>query len=81
MAPKWDYKLTGRLRLSIDNLPYFSGPVRGTWADGRIQLVETCLGYFVIGLKVAAAAIKKNRLEREESARQREVERKRREEQ
>lgn len=81
MAPKWDYKLTGRLRLSIDNLPYFSGPVRGTWADGRIQLVENCLGDFVIGLKVAAAAIKKNRLEREESAWQREVERKRREEQ
>ena len=46
MAPKWDYKLTGRLRLSIDNLPYASGPVRGTWADGRIQIVENCLGDF-----------------------------------
>ena len=44
MAPKWNYKLTGRLRLSIDNLPYSSGPVRGPWADGRIQIVENCLG-------------------------------------
>jgi hypothetical protein len=81
MAPKWDYKLTGRLRLSIDNLPYSSWPVRGTWADGRIQLVENCLGAFVVGLKVAAAAIKKSRLKSEEWARRREEERKQREEQ
>jgi len=79
MAPKWDYKLTGRLRLSIDNLPYSSGQVRGSWADGRIQLVENCLGDFIVGVKVAAAAIKKSRLEREESARRREEERKQRE--
>lgn len=65
MAPKWDYELTGRLRSSIDNLPYSSGPVRGTWADGRIQLVEHCIGNFIVGLNVAAAAIKKNRLERD----------------
>ena len=80
MAPKWDYKLTGRLRLSIDNLPYASGPVRGTWADGRIQIVENCLGDFVVGLKVAAAAIKKHRIESEAWARRREEERKQREE-
>jgi hypothetical protein len=78
-APKWEYKLTGRLRLSIDNLPYSSGPVRGTWADGRIQLVENCLGDFIVGVKVAAAAIKKSRLEREEWALRREQERKQRE--
>ncbi len=81
MAPKWDRKLTGRLRLSIDNLPYASGPVRGTWADGRIQLIENCLGDFIVGLKVAAAAIKKHRIESEEWARRREIERKQREEQ
>lgn len=80
-APKWDYKHTGRLRLSVDNLPYSSGPVRGSWEDGRIQLVENCLGDFVVGVKVAAAVIKNNRLEREERARQREIERKQREEQ
>jgi hypothetical protein len=80
MVPKSDYKFTGRLRLSIDNLLYASGPVRGTWADGRIQLVENCLGDFILGLKVAAAAIKKHRLESEELARRREEERKQREE-
>jgi hypothetical protein len=80
-APKWDYKLTGRLRLSIDNLPYFSGPLRATWADGRVQTVENCLGDFMVGIKVAAAAIKKNRLGSEERERRREEERKQREEQ
>ena len=55
--------------------------MRGTWADGRIQLVENCLGDFIVGLKVAAAAIKKNRLESEEWARRREIGRKQREEQ
>jgi predicted ribosome quality control (RQC) complex YloA/Tae2 family protein len=81
LAPKWVYKVTGRLRLSIDNLPYSSGPMRGTWADGRIQLVENCLGDFIVGLKVAAAAIKTHRQESEEWARRREEEREQREEQ
>jgi hypothetical protein len=79
-APKWDYKLTGRLRLSIDSVPY-SCHIRATWADGRVQIVENCIGDFIVGLKVAAAAIKKNRLESEAWARRREEERKQREEQ
>ena len=81
MAPKWDYKLTGKLRLSIDNLPYASGPIRSSWADGKVQILENCLGDFVVGVKVAAAAIKKHRIESEEWARRREIERKQREEQ
>jgi len=80
MAPKWDYKLTGRLRLSIDNLPYPSH-VRATWADGKIQIVENCIGDFIVGLKVAAAAIKKSRLEREAWDRRWEEERRKKEEQ
>jgi hypothetical protein len=86
-APEWDYKLSGRLRLSIDNLPYGSGPLRSSWADGRVQILENCLGDFIVGVKVAAAAIKKHRIEseewarrREQEARQREEERKRQEE-
>ena len=81
MAPKWDYKRTGRLRLSIDNLPYASGPLRGSWADGKVQILENCVGDFIVGVKVAAAAIKKHRIESEEWARRREIERKQREEQ
>jgi hypothetical protein len=79
MAPKWDYKPTGRLRLSIDNLPY-SSHVRATWADGKIQILENCIGDFIVGVKVAGAAIKKSRLEHEERERRWEEERRQREE-
>ena len=80
MAPKWNYKLIGRLRLSIESVPY-SSHIRATWADGRIQILENCVGDFIVGLKVASAAIKKSRLESEAWARRREDERKQREEQ
>jgi hypothetical protein len=79
-APKYDYKLTGRLQLQIANLPPYMGPIRRTWADGKQQRIEDCIGHFMVGLTVAAAAIRKNRQETEESHRQREEERKREEE-
>jgi hypothetical protein len=79
-APKWDYTLSGRLRLSIGTVPYNSH-IRATWADGRVQIVENCIGDFIVGLKVAAAAIKKDRLEREEWNKRWEEERKKKEEQ
>jgi hypothetical protein len=79
MAPKWDYKLSGKLRLSIDNLPCASGSLRSGWADGKVQILENCLGDFVVGVRMAAAAIKKHRIESEEWARRREEEAKRRE--
>ena len=77
-APKYDYKPTGRLQLQISNLPAYRGPIRRTWADGKYQKIENCVGEFIVGLSVAAAAIKKNRLETEERHRQREEERKQR---
>jgi hypothetical protein len=80
MAPKWDYKLTGKLQFRVDNLPYSAG-VRGTWSDGKCQRLEKCIGDFIIGLRVAAAAIKKNRQETEERERRWEEERKQKEEQ
>src|SRR3984885_5114406 len=80
MAPKWDYKLTGKLQFRLDNLPYSAG-VRGTWSDGKCQRLEKCIGEFIVGLRVAAAAIKKNRQETEERERRWEEERKQKEEQ
>jgi hypothetical protein len=79
-APKWDYKLTGKLRFRMDNLPYSAG-VRGTWSDGKCQRLEKCIGDFIVGLRIAAAAIKKNRQEIEERERRWEEERKQQEEQ
>jgi hypothetical protein len=79
-APKHDYKLTGRLQLQITNVPLLMGPIRRTWADGKQQRIEDCIGDFMVGLTVAAAAIRKNRQETEERHRQWEEERKREEE-
>ena len=44
-------------------------------------MVENCIGDFIVGLKVAATAIKKSRLEREAWDRRWEEERKKKEEQ
>lgn len=79
-APRHDYKLTGRLQFQIANLPPYMGPIRRTWADGKQQRLEDCVGDFMVGLTVAAAAIRKNRQETEERHRRREEERKREEE-
>ena len=79
-APKHDYKLTGRLQLQIQNVPLLMGPIRRTWADGKQQRIEDCIGDFMVGLTVAAAAIKKNRQETEERHRLRQEEQKREEE-
>jgi hypothetical protein len=80
MAPKWDYKLTGKLQFRVGNLPYSAG-VRGTWSDGKCQRLEKCIGDFIVGLRVASAAIKKNRQETEQRERRSEEERKQQEEQ
>jgi len=52
MAPKHDYKLTGRLQLQLDNLPSYMGPIRRSWSDGKQQRIENCIGDFIIGLRV-----------------------------
>jgi len=76
--PQWDYKPTGQLKISINELLYDS-KVRHTWSDGSVQRVETCLGAFVAGLHIAALALKKHRekhlrWEREWAARERRAE-------
>jgi hypothetical protein len=79
LAPQWDYHLTGRLRLFIGKMPYASEG-RKSWSDARHKRLENCLESFVLGLKVAAAATKKKRLENEERERLWELERKQEEE-
>jgi hypothetical protein len=79
LAPRWDYQLTGRLRhFSWGKIPYASEG-RKTWSDGRYQRLEHSLESLVLGLRVATATTKKNRLKREEEGR-REEERKQKEE-
>lgn len=61
--PQWDYKLTGQLKIAINELPYDS-TLWHTWLAGAIQRLENCLGAFVAGLHIAALALKKLREER-----------------
>jgi vacuolar-type H+-ATPase subunit I/STV1 len=61
-------------------VPLLMGPIRRTWADGKQQRIEDCIGDFMVGLTVAAAAIRKYRQETEERHRQWEEERRREEE-
>jgi hypothetical protein len=61
--PQWDYKPTGQLKISINELPYDS-KIRHTWSDGSNQRVENCLGAFVAGIHIAALALKRHREER-----------------
>ena len=65
-ARRWDYELTGRLCLSIDNLPNASKSKRASWTDTKVQTLENCLGDFLFRIRDASGAIKRNRFYREE---------------
>jgi hypothetical protein len=60
--PRWDFTLTSRLKLTISAGEHLS--VRTTWADGKRQHLEDCLGKVLIGLEAAAHALKVNREEK-----------------
>jgi len=78
LAPQWDHQLTGKVQLFIGQIPYASKG-RRSWSDGRHHVLEQCLESFAAGLRVAAAAMKKTRLEKEERERQVREEQKREE--
>lgn len=60
--PKWDYRSTGRLRLSIEGSPQ---GIRHSWGDGAEQRVENCIGKFIASLPIVAEARKRERDERQ----------------
>jgi hypothetical protein len=75
--PKWDYRLSGNLRLSIEGAPQ---GIRHSWGDGVEQRVEDCIGKFISSLPIVAEARKKEREERRRRDQEWEEEAKRREE-
>jgi len=62
-ATKWNYETTGQLRFEITNLPYSDFNIRHSWADGKFQRMEECLGKIILGLGAASMVIKKDREE------------------
>lgn len=75
--PKWDYRLTGNLRLSIEGAPQ---GIRHSWSDGKEQRLENCLGKFISSLPIVAEARKREREEHRRRQQEWEEEAKRREE-
>jgi hypothetical protein len=74
--PKWDYRSTGNLRLSIEGAPQ---GIRHSWGDGAEQRVESCIGKFMASLPIVAEARKRQR--EEQRRREQEWEERRRREQ
>ena len=70
--PKYDYLLSGTLRLRIVDSDYLS--IRTVWADGARQRIEDCLNDFITGLLKAAEAMKRRRVELAEAAKRRRAE-------
>ena len=58
--PKWDYRPTGNLRLSIEGAPQ---GIRHSWGDGAAQRVEDCIGKLITSLPIVAEARKREREE------------------
>jgi hypothetical protein len=68
--PKWDFVATGRLCVSLEDLPYGLKTLRKSWSDGKYQRLEDCLGDFIQNLPRAALAIKLDREDTERIRRQ-----------
>lgn len=77
--PEHDRIRSGHLQLSITNATYLG--IRQKWADGKRQRIEDVLASFLDGIERAAAALKQERIEREERDRRWAEESRRREEQ
>jgi len=81
MLARWDYELTGRLKLQIHRGE--SEGTRHTWSDGKQQRSENCLTQFVSGFWAVAKALrnaeaKRQRWQREWQEKQRKAEEQRR---
>lgn len=77
--PEHDRIRSGQLQLSITNATYLG--IRQKWADGKRQRIEDVLANFLDGIERAAAALKQDRIVREERDRRWAEESRRREEQ
>lgn len=73
--PEFDHLPSGELKLTISNGSYLG--VRTNWSDGKKQTLESVLPGLIEGISIVGAARNTRRLEREEQARQWELQRQR----
>ncbi|KFG90030.1 hypothetical protein BV98_002203 [Sphingobium herbicidovorans NBRC 16415] len=77
--PEFDYFPTGQLSFELEQRYVRNGSPRRSFRDGKTQRLENMAADIAVGILVLAAAIKDDRLRREEAARREEEERQRRE--
>ncbi len=73
--PRWDYTLTGRLKLILQSTE--ASHLQHTWTEGKKRKLESCVGEVFMGFEATANAVKKYREDCAEAARQRAEEQKR----
>jgi len=73
--PRWDYSPTGRLKFLLHSTE--ASDLHHTWADGKRQTIENCLGEIFISFEITAKSVKKYREDWAETARKRAEEQKR----
>lgn len=77
--PEWDYHATGQLSFELDQHYFWDASPRRSFRDAKVQRLELIAGDIAVGIAVYAAALKADRLRRDEEARHREVEQQNRE--
>lgn len=77
--PEWDYHPTGQLSFELDQLHFWNASPRRSFRDAKVQRLELIAGDIAVGIAVYAAALKADRLRRDEEARRREEEQRNRE--
>ena len=77
--PEFDYFPTGQLSLQFERHYLWGTSPRLSFRDGKVQRLENMAADIAVGIVVLAAAIKDDRLKREEAAHREEEERQRRE--
>jgi len=79
LPPEWDYHPTGQIAFELEHKYLLGTSPRRLFKDAKIQRLENMASDIAVGIAVMAAALKDDRLKREEQERQREEARRQRE--
>lgn len=77
--PEWDYYPTGQFSFELDQHYFWDTSPRRSFRDAKVQRLELIAGDIAVGIAVYAAALKADRIRRDDEARRREEEQQRRE--
>ena len=78
-GPEWDYHPTGLLAFGLEHSYLLGGSPRRSFKDAKVQRIENMATDIAVGIAVLAAAMKDDKVKREEQERQREEARRLRE--